>query len=73
MSEVFIMTDIFVDLLPMLSIQAVTFTVYAIVAEVSGTGAIGINQAFTSLTLLGILIIPSTSNIPLLSVSKTNI
>lgn len=49
-----------IDMVPMLSIQAVTFTVYAIVAEVSGSGALGINQAFTSLTLLGILIMPST-------------
>jgi hypothetical protein len=49
-----------VDLVPMWSIQAVTFTAYAIVAEVSGSGALGINQAFTSLTLLGILIMPGT-------------
>lgn len=50
-----------IDMVPMLSIQAVTFTVYAVVAEVSGSGALGINQAFTSLTLLGILIMPRTS------------
>jgi hypothetical protein len=47
-----------VDIIPMMSMSAVTFTVFAIVAKVSGTGALGISQAFTSLSLLGILILP---------------
>lgn len=62
-----------IDMFPMLSIQAVTFTVYAVVAEVSGRGALGINQAFTSLTLLGILIMPRTSIRPFVQLtSSTN-
>lgn len=62
-----------IDMVPMLSIQAVTFTVYAVVAEVSGSGALGINQAFTSLTLLGILIMPRTCIRPFVHLtSSTN-
>ncbi|KAK6210738.1 hypothetical protein LQW54_005943 [Pestalotiopsis sp. IQ-011] len=42
---------------PMVTISAVTFTVYAIVAKINGT-TLGINQAFTSLSLLSILQMP---------------
>ncbi|KAI0126691.1 P-loop containing nucleoside triphosphate hydrolase protein [Xylariales sp. AK1849] len=43
---------------PMLSMSAVTFTVFAIVAKVSGSGTLGITQAFTSLSLLSVLVVP---------------
>ncbi|KAK9786665.1 hypothetical protein SCARD494_11156 [Seiridium cardinale] len=46
------------NIIPMISMSAVTFTVFAIVAKVSGSGTLGISQAFTSLSLLGILITP---------------
>ncbi|KAH6657100.1 P-loop containing nucleoside triphosphate hydrolase protein [Truncatella angustata] len=46
------------NIVPLMSMSAVTFTVFAIVAKVSGSGTLGISQAFTSLSLLGILIMP---------------
>ncbi|KAH8682522.1 P-loop containing nucleoside triphosphate hydrolase protein [Xylariales sp. PMI_506] len=46
------------NIVPVVTMSAVTFTVYAIVAKVSGTGSLGISKAFTSLTLLSILINP---------------
>ncbi|KAF3013497.1 hypothetical protein E8E14_005834 [Neopestalotiopsis sp. 37M] len=45
------------NMLPIFSITAVTFTVYAIVAKISGN-TLGITQAFTSLSLLTILMMP---------------
>ncbi|ETS81802.1 hypothetical protein PFICI_06804 [Pestalotiopsis fici W106-1] len=45
------------NMLPIFSISAVTFTVYAIVAKISGS-TLGITQAFTSLSLLSILMMP---------------
>lgn len=41
----------------MMTISTVTFTVYAIVAKINGS-SLGINQAFTSLSLLSILQMP---------------
>lgn len=46
------------DIIPMVSMSAVTFTVFAIVAKISGSGALVISPAFTSLSLLGILVMP---------------
>ncbi|KAI1849072.1 hypothetical protein JX266_005033 [Neoarthrinium moseri] len=49
------------NIVPMLSMSAVTFTVYAIVAKVSGSGTLGISQAFTSLNLITLLAMPVSS------------
>lgn len=48
----------------MVAMSSVTFTVFAIVAKVSGSGALGISQAFTSLSLLAMMIIPGTKIAP---------
>jgi hypothetical protein len=54
-----------IDVIPMLSMSAVTFTVFAIVAKVAGTGSLGISQAFTSLSLLAMLVVPGTKIAPI--------
>jgi ATP-binding cassette subfamily C (CFTR/MRP) protein 1 len=45
-------------LLPTLLMPAVTFTVYAIAQRVSGGNQFGVAQAFTSLSLINILVMP---------------
>ncbi|KAK0715388.1 P-loop containing nucleoside triphosphate hydrolase protein [Lasiosphaeris hirsuta] len=59
---------------PTLLLPAVTFTIYAIVQEVSGGSQFGVAQAFTSLSLLAILLNPVmelTVALPQLSAAST--